>query len=182
MRNMAELKDDSGATLKWEQVKAGQRYYELRKGNEKMASLTFPRALGTFAEAELAGARYTFKRTGFLHPKVTIRRTGLEEDIGLVRLTMGGNGTLEFTDGKRYGFHLLSFWNNRWGFFDEQGNLLMTILIHPSFVKHDGDVFLEDARMDKHTMLLMVIGWYMMAQMAEEGEMAAVTAAVTVSH
>ncbi len=122
------------------------------------------------AEGEFENCRYTFKRTGFLHPRVTIRRLGSEENLGLVRLTLGGNGTLEFTDGKRYSFHRLSFWTNRWGFSDEQGNLLLSMRIHTPFVRHDGEVVLEAGKGDQYTSIMILLGWYMIAQMAEEGE------------
>jgi hypothetical protein len=88
---------------------------------------------------------------------------------------MGGNGALEFADGKRYGFHKLSFWTNRWGFSDEQGKVIMSI--HPSLLRREGEVALDEGLTDRHANMLMVLGWYMVIQLIEEGEMAAASAA-----
>ena len=60
-------------TLKWVQPKMLKEAYELRSGEELIATLTFRGIAGTFATAESGDGSWTFKRVGFWQNKATIR-------------------------------------------------------------------------------------------------------------
>ena len=138
-----------------------------------LASLHFTKKLGTLAEAEIDEERYTFKRVGFLRPKITIRKYQFEDDLATFQL-IGGGGGLEFVDGKRFSLERLSFWKNRWGFTNEQGDLLLTTCLRPTLVGHKGEVAIEDrGGSEPRLLLLAVLAWYVLTLMADEGEVAA---------
>jgi hypothetical protein len=63
----------SNGPLVWSQPKAMRREYQLSNGNELVGWLRFEKFSGSLATAEVASQNWTFKREGFLHPRVTVR-------------------------------------------------------------------------------------------------------------
>ena len=59
--------------LRWVQPSVRQSAYELRAGDEVVAALRWHKACGSLADATTEDRHWTFKRTGFWHPRVTVR-------------------------------------------------------------------------------------------------------------
>ena len=70
MRPIPEVADQP---LRWTQPALLQRQYALCAGDKVVATLRWQKPFGSLALAELAGGVWTFKRSGFLSPKVTVR-------------------------------------------------------------------------------------------------------------
>jgi hypothetical protein len=71
--------------------------YELRAGDEVMATLRFRSLMGTLATGESADGCWTFKRVGFLQASATVRSCGSDSDIAAFKHnTWSGGGTLIF--------------------------------------------------------------------------------------
>ncbi|MFM2125964.1 MAG: hypothetical protein RL328_2415 [Acidobacteriota bacterium] len=99
---MKDIRDVQGE-LRWVQTSALKRDYELRADQELVAQLRFRSLMGSFAEAENSLGRWTFKRVGFLHPRVTIRASATDADIATFRNnTWSGGGTLTLSDGRTF--------------------------------------------------------------------------------
>ncbi len=99
MKNIAEL---IGRELEWVQPSAWKMQYELRAGEEIVATLRFRSSFGSFATAESADGCWTFKRVGFWQTRVTIRGCGSDMDIAMFKNnTWSGGGTLELPDGRK---------------------------------------------------------------------------------
>src|SRR5262245_57158100 len=102
---MKRITDLIGRELTWTQPKALKAAYDLTDGADLVATLTFRSAFGSFATGTSADGSWTFKRQGFFHPTVTIRREGQDVDLAIFRnRTWKAGGTLEFPDGR----HLLA--------------------------------------------------------------------------
>lgn len=115
-----------GTTAEWLQPRAMAQHYELRAGEILMATLTFRSSFGTLATAEAAGGRWTYKRVGFLNPRVTIRVDGSEEDLAVYVPRFWGGGTLTFGDGLAFEWKPTNFWSTQWAFLDASGNVVMS--------------------------------------------------------
>lgn len=155
--------------MEWRQESSGRRSYELIGEGERLATLHFLKSLGTLAECRMDEGTFTFKRTGFLHPRVTVRRSPYDQDIATMEMSIGGEGRLETIDGKRYTFQRLSFWRSRWGFFNEQGDPLMSLSIRSKMVGLEGEVEVNDrGRKDGKAVMLISLGWYLLVLMNQE--------------
>jgi hypothetical protein len=174
---MAEVKDFAGKTLEWARKGIMDRNYELRGGNEIVATITWTKIWGTLAEGTIGGIKYTLKRNGFFNPYITVRKPPFDEDVARLDMKIGGNGTLQFPNGKRYSFQKMSFWGFKWSFTNENGDLIMTVGA-PSLVKSNGEIVIEPgAASDRNLPLLVLLCWYTAVQMIEEATTAAASSA-----
>jgi hypothetical protein len=79
----------------------GRRTFVVR-GQGEIARIRFPNPLGTLAEVEACGKRYSLERAGFTHPRVMARRQGDDFDKAVLYLDpLGRTGTFVFKDGPR---------------------------------------------------------------------------------
>jgi hypothetical protein len=128
-----------------------------------------------------AEGSYSFKRGGFLHPYVTVRRLSFEDDFGKMEMKLGHNGLLQLMDGQVFEFRRLGSWKPQWAFLDESGELLCTFTRKGKALKHNGDVKIEEkAKRKIHLPLLLLVGWYVIVLFTEEEAVAAGAAASTV--
>jgi hypothetical protein len=105
----------------------GERTYLMQSGSSRIASLTFRSFTGTFATAETAAESWTFKRIGFLNPKITIRRANREEDLAVYRPHVWGDGKIVFADGSIFIWKPINFWAIEWSLIDPAGEPLLRI-------------------------------------------------------
>jgi len=111
------LQTQVGNELVWTRIKGFPRSIELRSGDESFAVLT--RRRGTHFIGETAEGRWSFKRTGCLHPRVAIRAGDSEQDFASVAMSWKGCGTLELPAARRFRWTQVSFWRQRYAFRDE---------------------------------------------------------------
>lgn len=101
-----------GTTLKWEQPNARKYEFELHTDGQLAATMRFRSEFGTFATAESADGCWTFKRTGFWHPQVSVRVCGSDDDIAIFKPnTWQGGGALELSGGRKL-LASTNFWQN----------------------------------------------------------------------
>jgi len=115
----------SDLTLRWAQPHAKERFFELRSGDDVIATLSWERMFGTLATTQTADRTWTFKRVGFFNPRVTVRSPGSDADIAIFKPSWGYGGTLE-VQGKTFTWKKLDFWGNRWGFTWQDGTVLLS--------------------------------------------------------
>ena len=165
MKNLTEI---FGAKLEWREPKATARHYELRAGGELCGALNFRSAWGTLATAETAGGAWTFKRVGFLNPRVTVREAGSEEDLAVYRPRFWGDGQITLTDGATLHWRSLNFWSTQWAFTDSASRPLVTFRSGVQDQKLK-DIFRTQATVevapaasaDPRLPLLVCLGWYL---------------------
>ena len=174
MRPIADVADQA---LVWHQTARLKRNFELRAGDEVVATLRFQR--GTLADAEAANVRWTFKREGFWHRRVMIRLLGSDADSGAVQLSWRGGGTLALSDGRTIRLAAANVWRSEWIWAENQDAPLVRFKSRQGFMKLEGqvDVLGRGVKPDELA-LLVILGWYLIVLNAEDS--AAASASTTV--
>lgn len=159
---MRPIRDFQEYKLTWVQPKAFKRYYELRDRREVYATLLWVKAFRSFAEATTAERKVTMKRGGFLHPHIRVTRADFGDDFATLRMRFAGGGSVEFADGRRFEFRVLSMWKNTWGVVDESERILATITMKGFAISHlRADVVIQHkGKPDWDLALLLAIAWY----------------------
>jgi hypothetical protein len=174
---MKALREVADQELTWVQPRVVERTYALQAGDEVLATLRWEKALGSLALAEAAEGRWTFKRVGLLHPRVTVRTPGAEIDLATVDFRWNGSGELIIPGGSRFDWVCLNFWATLWGFRNRAGEPL--ILFRPKFnLKKRGTLAIEPpARELSELPLLSLLGWYLLSLMSDDTVAATMVAA-----
>jgi hypothetical protein len=179
---MEALSTAIGSKLFWAQPKTLERQFELRTEGCLFGTLRFEKALGTLATASSAAGRWTFKRAGFMNPRVTIREAGRDADLAVYWPKLWGGGVLECANGSRFQWKSMNFWATTWGFADTREELVFTM--KPGAEKSKlSDLLKSQAIVEIGTPsyalaelpLLLMLGWYLMIMQQDD---AAITAAV----
>ena len=162
MRKIVELVDQP---IEWVQPRVLKMHYELRAGDDLVATLRFRSSFGSFATGESADGCWTFKRTGFWQTRVTIRSCGEDVDIATFKNnTWTRGGTLELADGQKL-LASTNFWQTNFEFEDELGRQLVKFksggLIHFSAIV---DIEPNAVSMPELPWVIM-LGWYLTVMM-----------------
>jgi len=182
-----ELSKAAGSHIYWIQPEILSRRFELRAERSVFGSLSFRTAFGSLATAESATGSWTFKRVGFLSPRVTVRVAGSNDDLAIYWPRLRGDGWLEFPGGTRYHWQTANFWGSAWGFSDAQQGLLFVLrpgVEKPSWsdlLKTQAQVEIEQRGHDLAELpLLVMLGWYLLILQKEDSAAAisATTAAL----
>jgi hypothetical protein len=174
---MRPLAAFAGQSLTWVQPQPIQREYELRAGQVLIASLRWQKPSGSLALAQAADGAWTFKRTGFFSPQVTVRVPGAEANLAGFRPSWGGSGVLECTDGHKYSWMNTSFWGCEWVFSNPFGSVLVHVRPEVPPVEQPGNKRLMEvarariepsAAADPHLSHLVLLSWYLLVLMADD--------------
>ncbi len=117
-----------GTQIEWTQPRTLERTYELRAGESLLGKLIFPSMWKTLATAETTEGRWSFERVGVLHPRVTIRAAGQEEDLVVYEPRFWGDGMLNWPDGRSFTWKPLSFWATEWTLTDAAGQVVLKFI------------------------------------------------------
>ncbi len=121
---MNKIAEVIGGELEWVQPSAWKMQYELRAGEEIVATLRFRSSFGSFATAESADGCWTFKRVGFWQTRGTIRGCESENELATFKNnTWSGGGTLEMHDGRQF-LATTNFWQTNLEFKTAAGEIL----------------------------------------------------------
>lgn len=174
MRPLAEV---TGLPLQWVQPSAWREAYELRAGEDVVATLRFRSAFGSYATAEIADACWTFKRVGFWKTRVTVRRCEADQDLAVFHNnTWRGGGTLELADGRRY-LASTNTWLTRYEISDEAGEPLLLFALGGVF-RQSAQVTIQPAAVRLDVLpLLLTLGWYLAVMMHQDSAAATVVVA-----
>jgi hypothetical protein len=166
---MQELHTAIGRELTWQQPRLLEREYELRAGDELLATLRWVRRLGTLALAETARERWTFKRAGFWRPRVTVRAEGTDADLATFEANWSGGGTLATGDGQHYQWRAANFWHTKWHWTDAAGTPLVQFS-SSQILKQSARVEVTQAGADVPDLaLLATLGWYLLILLVDDG-------------
>lgn len=165
-----------GQELEWSQPKAMRRFFTLMNGPSEIASLRFEsRSLAT---GEYNGGTWTFKRTGFLSPKITVRPGGSDGDCAVFTPGWTGSGTVAFATGPRYHLRPSNFWRTEWTFEAEDGRVLATLSGRPHLFKQGGIATLTEVAANlAEAPVLLLLMWYVRVLIHEEEATGAVVVA-----
>jgi hypothetical protein len=182
-RALTSRQDTGGAgqDLKWVQRSARKQAYELRAGEEAIGSLVWQRS--SLAVGEVADLRWTIRREGFWHPRVTVRVQGSQLNTLVFQPNWRGGGVIEFTRGRILRFQAANLWHTDWDWQEAQGEPLVRFRSRPGLFKSGADVEITPAAGGfPELSLLAVLGWYMIVLGAQDSAVgsSAVVVATTV--
>lgn len=173
MRQIAQM---VGGELEWVQPRALKMEYELRAGEEVVATLRFRSSWGSFATAESADGCWTFKRVGFWQTRATVRPCESEVEIASFRQgTWSFGGTLELPDGRKYPAST-NFWATRYEIQSESGEPLITYRTHGILRLEAHMEIAPPAAALPELPWMSMLGWYLAVMMHNDSAAAAVSA------
>jgi hypothetical protein len=165
--------------LEWRLQSACQRQFELAAGSEPIATLRFQSRLGSLALGECGGNEWTFKRTGFFAPKITVRAAGSDVDLAVFAFDMmgGGRGSVSFGGGRRFLLRQTNFWATQWVFESEDRTAAVSLSAHMNPFKTSGTLQVAPtAAAWPETPVLLLLIWYVRTLTSEDGATAALVA------
>lgn len=169
------------SSLVWVQPKGMHRQYELKSGEEVIGHLLFQKLCGSLASAEVASEAWTFKREGFLNPRVTVRAPNAEVNLAVFRPRWTGGGIVEFADGHQIHWRQTNFWGSAWSFVQNDDEVLISF--------KQGGVWKISAQVEiapgkaasPEAWLLSALGWYLMLLAAQDTAVITTTTATVVA-
>lgn len=164
--------------LSW--VPVGRRSYQLQGGDELVATLDWSRARGSLARGEAADGIWTFKRAGFLRPRVTVRIEGSEADLAILSLGRGRESRLDFSDGRRFTWGATRTQRRRMAFANAAGETVLSLLPRARRFEYHADVEIGPGKRGLAELsLLALLGWYRLVLQIEEDAALAASVAAT---
>lgn len=172
---MKPIRELIGRELQWTQPHALKRQFELKAGDELVATLSFRSMFGSFATATTAEGQWTFKRVGFWKPRATVCVAGSEQVIATFRNdTWTAGGTLELASGRSFRANT-NFWMTKYEFKSETDEPLVRFQKIGGLLHYSSNVEVQrGAAAMPELPWIVVLGWYLAVVMHEE---AAATAA-----
>ena len=173
---MSTIREVVGQDLAWIQPARTQQAFELHAGDNLVATLRFERASLAIGEADVH--RWTFKREGFWHPRVTVRLPDSDDNAATFQPSWSGGGTLELP-GRVLRFGAANFWHSQWDWQDGEKQPLVHFKSQHGFLKMEGQVEIEPgAAAISELPLLVVLGWYLLVLFARDAASAGATGAI----
>lgn len=163
--------------LHW--LPVGRRSYQLQAGDELVATLDWAGARGSLATGEAADGTWTFKRAGFLRPRVTVRIEGSESDLAVLHLGRGRESRLDFADGRRFAWGPTRARRRQMAFIAPGGELAISFLPRAMQSRCHAEVEIGPGGQGLAELsLLALLGWYRLVLQIEEDT--ALAASVTI--
>ena len=154
-----------GPELLWTKPDWRTLRYELHHDGACVATLGFRSATGSFATAESGDGCWTFKRTGFLQTRATVRRCGKYDDLAAFDhgvWTTGG--VVVLPDGRRYRADT-NLWSTRFAIATEAGEPLVRYRVTLDGMQVSSVMAIEArARNIEEIPWIAMLGWYIAAQ------------------
>jgi hypothetical protein len=138
---------------------------------EEAGRLFFSGKSGSLAKGETTHGEWTFKREGFLHPRITVRKTGSDNNCGALVLSANGNGKLSLAWGEEFTFATGGWLQSDWSF--KRGPVE---IVRFSRDGSSADVEILNPAVAPETLsVLVLLGWYAPLLAADEAAVIAST-------
>jgi hypothetical protein len=113
---------------------------------------------------------WTFKRIGFLRPRITIREARSDSDLAVMPMSWTGENALRFSDGRSYLLRCSHFWRSEIAVFDSQGKKLMTLKPNSTMREERCSVKIEETALDNtpDVSLLAILSLHLMLLVARQ--------------
>jgi hypothetical protein len=168
---MSPITDAPDGILRWS-VRPG-RSYVLEAAGLELGRLAFSRTRGSLAQGMTAHGEWTFKREGFLHPRITVRKTGEDGNTGALTLAANGNGKLTLSTGEEFNFLTSGWLQSHWSF-----NRGLVEIVRFGRDGSSADVEVVTPKVSEETLsVLILLGWYAPLLAADEAAVIAATMA-----
>lgn len=164
---MSPITDAPNGLLRWS-LRPGRTFllhFDAATGDAGEAGrLFFSQRSGSLAKGETVFGEWTFKSEGFLHPRITVRKTGSETNCASMTLSADGNGRLSLNSGEEFEFVTSGWMHSQWAF--QRGPFEVVRF------SRDGsstDVEIVISKVAPETLsILVLLGWYAPLLAADE--------------
>lgn len=164
---MKPLRECFGMEWIWTRPKRLLRRFELRAGEDLVASLETTSWLGVRMTGETARGMWSLRHEGFIPGRVTVRsERGETPDVvfssgwfGAGPVTSAGGSDLRWSRG--------DFWGRHWIFLDADGHPQLAFARRPSFFRGTTAVFCADAARTREDLDALVLLGYFLIRMLE---------------
>ena len=129
----------------WTRPKLLSRVFELRAGDDVLATLELRSWLGTRMVGETAGGRWDLRHEGLFRGRCVLRREGERADHLVFRPRWFGAGDLLLPGGDVLTWKRGDFLGRRWQLLDRDGHVQVEMLRRPAFFKTTVTVAATDA-------------------------------------
>jgi hypothetical protein len=176
---MRSLDEVSGEALRWVKPKWFKHQYELRAGEEVVATLV--RSGGSGGVGEWSGGRYSFFQKGWFNQRIFVGDDAVIEDNAPLATFTRRDGVLTLADGRTLFWKKPSFWKSRRVWSDGAASL---VEFDPAsgYASPQVTISPEGAYLDELPLLLL-LGQYLIVRGREEADAtsAATTATIVAS-
>lgn len=158
---MKPISEATDRPLRWNSLRWFKRDFELRAGDDCVGRLSFCSMWSYLATATSADEIWTFKRTGFWRPEITVRASGSDAEIAVFRYkTWEDGGCLEFRDGRKFRT-TDKRWEKRFEIRSDRDEVLMSLRAS-AWTERSAEVELEsEVERRLELSLLLLFGWYL---------------------
>jgi hypothetical protein len=163
MRKLSEADRD----LRWVQLPDRKRCYELRSGDDVIASLEWTRRFSfREAAATTAAGNWGFRHSGLVRQRVHISTGVPGTEVAIFYPGWAGKGTLRKTGGKTFSWRRENLWGGARSFASPAGDL-----VHLSYAGGNEGIrgingialVTPQGQHEPDTLLLLILGWFLMA-------------------
>jgi len=172
--------DASGdRALEWRQIASDPRAVELTSGAGVCGSLRWEAGRASLALGKTASGVWTFKRVGFLRPRITVRPVQGEADVAVYAPGLTG-GVLHHADGRHFPFARKGLWAPYWAFRRHDGPPFMRFRAAGDSATLGAAVEIDKATVSHDLLPLLVLtGWYLIVLAHDDEELAMLTTVIT---
>lgn len=165
---MRALAEAWGREWVWSRPRILTRRWELKAGDDVVATLDSIGWLGGGARATTSEGVWLLRHVGMLRGRLEVTREKSQDVIALFRPAWFGAGTLEWGE-RRLRWHRDDFWGRRWEFVDEHEHTLVAFMRRPAFVRSTTAVEPTEAgRQCPELPLLVVLGFQLLLVMQRQ--------------
>lgn len=175
---MKSLREVNTKELKWVQRSCDED--ELVAGDDVVGALHWTSSWSSLAIAESADGKWTFKRVGFIHPKIAIRNAGDKSDLYAADVNWGGEATLILPEHGTFRW-TSNVWHTKWILLDNDAKEVMRIELS-GFVNVNGKLTIEQPTIPGPTLsLLALLGWHLIMNVLSDDASSAAAIVPTIS-
>jgi hypothetical protein len=175
---MGTLQQYTGQELIWESSHTAKRTYELRAGEQMLATLTQPSTWNQRRTGSSDEGAFTFARVGVLRQRIVI--TDAASGAEVANMPPSGRGRdsiITLPDGHTYFWRKSNTWGTKWTWLDSAGQPLMSLKQTGGFTIRCAVTIEPTAATEPHLALLAQLGWFQM--LLAQADIVAASAATT---
>jgi hypothetical protein len=174
---MRSLESIDLSRLEWDQPKGMRRYFELRSGDDVVATMEWTGAFSNRAIVTSTAGRWFIDRPGFWQRKVVAWNADSNTRLAALNYNLWHEGDLVLASEQAFHWGAQNFWRTRWAFTDAAGQPVVQFNTGNRWFRMAGTVKIPvGAERRDELLLLIVTGWYL-AYMARQDAAVAASAA-----
>lgn len=170
---MKPLLDALDREWTWTRPKLMSRVFELRAGDDVLATAEVRSWLGTRMVGETAGGRWDLRHEGLFRGRCVLRREGETDDRLVYRPRWFGAGDVTTPGGEVLTWKRGDFLGRRWQLLDRDGHVQVEMLRRPAFFKTRVAVSVSDAgRQREELPELLLLGFFLLRMLERQSHAA----------